>query len=127
MPHPGVHEELVDVLQTTELAVDQIIALAVARGPADDLHLMKIRAQLFLAFAQEERDFAEILRAARLRAFEDDILHLPAAQSPGALFAQHPADRVRDIAFAAAVRADDGRHTGIEAEDRGISERLEAV
>ena len=125
--HARVHEKLGDVLEAARLAVDQIVALPVPRGAPHDLDLMKIDAELLLAFAQEEGDFAQILRPPRLGALENDVLHPAPAEGLGALFAENPADRVGDIALAAAIGADDGRDAGFEAENRGISERLEAV
>ena len=47
-------------------------------------------------------------------AVEDHVLHLGAAQGPGALLAQHPADRIGDVALSAAVGADDGRDPAAE-------------
>jgi hypothetical protein len=65
-------------------------------------------------------------RLARVAAAEDDILHLVAAQALGALFPEHPGDGVGDVALAAAVGADDGRHASIEGELCTIGETLEA-
>ena len=43
-------------------------------------------------------------------AVEDDVFHLGAAQCARALFAQHPAYGIGNIALAAAVGADDRGH-----------------
>ena len=42
---------------------------------------------------------------ARVGAGEDDVGHFPTAQRLGRLLAEHPADRVEHVGFAAAVRA----------------------
>ena len=58
-------------------------------------------------------------RLAPIRAVEDDIGHLAAAQRLGRLLAQDPTDGVRDIGLAAPIGADDGRDA--RAENRATS------
>ncbi|MNE92766.1 hypothetical protein D3C80_1905300 [compost metagenome] len=53
---------------------------------------------------QSKRNLAIVHCFPRITAREDNILHLAAAQRLGALFTKHPADTVRNITFAAAVR-----------------------
>ncbi len=60
------------------------------------------------------------------RAVEDDVLHLVRAQVAGFLLAQHPADGVHYVAFAAAVRANHARNALPEVQDDLVSEGLEA-
>ena len=50
---------------------------------------------------------------------EDDVVHLGAAQRPGALGAEHPHDRIHDVRLARPVGADDDTHPGFELE-RGL-------
>jgi hypothetical protein len=114
---PVSMKSLLDVLQPAGLAVEVILALAVAMHAAHDLDLVKIAAELFLALGQQQRDLADLRRLAALGALEDDVLHLAAAQGLGALLAEHPADRVGDVALAAAVGPDDGGDAGFEAEE----------
>ena len=57
---------------------------------------------------------------------EDDVRHLAAAQRLGRLLAEHPADGVEDVRFAAAVRADHAGDALVEIQDRLRGERLEA-
>jgi hypothetical protein len=64
---------------------------------------------------------------ARVGALEDHVLHLAAAEGLGALFAEHPADGVGDVALAAAVGTDDRRHTGLETEGRVVGKTFETV
>ena len=54
---------------------------------------------------QRQRDRCHTDRLPIASAGEDDILHAAAAQTLGGLFAEHPADRVTQIRFAATVRA----------------------
>src|SRR6185503_17165023 len=65
-------------------------------------------------------------RAATRRALENHVLHLPAAQQPGRLLAQHPANGVGYIRLAAAVGTDDRCHPLAETERDSIGEGFEA-
>jgi hypothetical protein len=123
----GVHEKLVDVLQAAGLAVEVILALAVARHAAHDLDLVELAAELLLAVGEQQRDLGELRGLARVGALEDHVLHLAAAEGLGALFAEHPADGVGDVALAAAVGTDDRRHTGLETEGRVVGKTFETV
>ena len=60
-------------------------------------------------------------------AAEDDVLHFRAAQRPRGLFSEHPADRVRDIRFAGAVRTDDRGHAAEKLDLGAVGKRLEAL
>ena len=60
--------------------------------------------------AEPQSHFGGRRRLSRVAAAEDDVLHLVAAQALGALLAHHPGDGVGDVALAAAVGSDDGRH-----------------
>jgi hypothetical protein len=89
---------------------------------------MKLAAQLLLAFAQQQRDLAEILRRRRVSAPSKMTSCILPPRSALALCSP----RTQRIASAILLLpqpfgAHDGRDTGIEAEDGGISERLEAV
>ena len=62
----------------------------------------------------------------RFRAGKDDVLHFAAAQGLGRLLAEHPADAVEDVAFAAAVGPDDGGDSGVKFEGGAVRKRLES-
>src|SRR2546425_519717 len=62
---------------------------------------------------------------ARLAAREDHVLHRGPAQALDALLAQHPGDRVGDVALPAAVGADDARDPPLERELLLVAEALE--
>ena len=126
-PYPGVHEQLLDVLQAAGLAVEKVFAQAPPVHPAHDLDLVKLAAELLLAVGQEERRLAHLRRPAGIRALKDDILHLAAPQRLGALLAQHPADAVGDVRLPAAIGTHHRGHAGFEAEGRGVAEGFKAV
>ncbi len=62
---------------------------------------------------------------AGVAAAEDHVFHPVAAQALRALLAQHPRDRIGDIALAAPVRADDGGDPLVEGKLRPIRKGLE--
>ncbi len=123
----GIHEQLLNVLQAAGLTVEKILALAVAINTTHDLDLVKLAAQLFLAVGEEQRNFAELGGFAGVGAFENDVLHLAAAECLGGLFTQHPADGVGHVGFAAAVGPDDRGHARLKAEGAGVRKRLKTV
>src|ERR1035437_6992686 len=126
------HEKLLNVLEPARRAVEKIFAAAVAKNPARQRHFVIGNfdarcAQTFFADAAErERDFAHAHRLATVRAVEDHVRHFAAAQRLGRLLAEHPADGVGDVRFAATVRADDGRDAGLKIQRRLVREGLEA-
>jgi hypothetical protein len=76
--------------------------------------------------AQPQAHFRGRRRLARVAALEDDVLHLIAAQTLRALLAEHPRDRIDDVALAAAIGPDDGGDAGVEGKFGAIGEALEA-
>ncbi len=123
----GVHEQLLDVFEAAGLAVEEVFAAAVAIDAAHDLDLVEFAAELLFAVGEEEGNLAHLGGFTGIGALKDDVLHLAAAKGLGGLFAEHPADGVGDVGFAAAVGADDGGDAGLEAQGGGIGEGLEAV
>ena len=77
--------------------------------------------------AEPQPHFGGGRRLARVAAVEDDVFHPLAAQALGALLAHHPRDGVGDVALAAPVRADNGRHALVEGQLGAVGERFEAV
>ena len=58
---------------------------------------------------------------------EDDVLHVVASQGLRALFAQYPADGVRNVALAAAVRTYNAHDTGVKFQDHLVSEGFKSL
>ena len=115
----GIGQQLLDVEQPRGLAVDLVLAGALAEHPAGDRDLGVVDRQRVVAVVDRQRDLGAAERRTAGGAGEDDVFHLAAAQRLGALLAEHPGDGVDDIALAGTVGADDGGDAGFEAQGRG--------
>ena len=80
--------------RTHALLVDVVFALAGAVIPARDHQLVGVIMQGAVAVVQHERRLGKADGGALLRAAENDILHLLAAQRAGILLAHDPADGI---------------------------------
>ena len=122
----GVHEQLMDVAQAAQLAVHQVLALAVAVQAAGHHALGgAVRAGAVQA-GDLQVDFGHGQGLPRLAPREDHVFHRGAAEALDALLAQHPGDGVGDVALAAAVGAHDPGHATPERQFLSIAEGLEA-
>ena len=101
--HAGAHEQLLDVPQPAGGAVDEILAAAVPEDAAGEGHFFighfhPGRLQMLAIHpAQGQGNFRHGHGLATVGAVEDDIGHFPAAERLRGLFAQNPADGVRNI------------------------------
>ena len=118
------HEEVLHVLQSARLLVDEILARPVAIHAPRNRHLVVFRAEFLLAVGERNRDFGQAERLARIRAVEDDIHQFGTSERRRTLLAENPANRVRHVGLAASVRTDDGNQSGIEREARTICKTL---
>ena len=125
--HAHAVQKVDDVLHAAGLFVDEIFAFAAAIKAARHRHFREIQIEHTAGVVECERDFAERLRFARLRAAENDVLHVGTAQGLCRLFAEHPADGIRHVALAAAVRPDDTGHAVIEFYFGFVRKGLETV
>src|SRR5690606_19136312 len=123
---PRAEEELLDIPQAARLPVDEKLAFARAENAAGDGHLGVRQGQGFVAVVQNQRHLGETQGFPGGGAVEDEVRRPRRPECPVALLAQHPADRVDDVALAAAVRPNDGRDAGAEADLGLVRERLEA-
>ena len=123
----GVHQQLVDIAQARRLLVDIVFALARAVIPAGNHDLRRFDLECAVLIIQHERRLGKADGRPLLRAAENNVLHLGAAQRPGALLAHDPADGVGNIGFSAAVRADDRCDIAPELQHRFIWKGLEAL
>ena len=123
----GVGEQLLDVEQPAGVAVDLVLAAAVAEHDPRDGDLGVLDGQRAVGVVDGQGDLGAAQRRAAGGAGEDDVLHLAAAQRLGALLAHDPGERVHDVGLAGAVGADDAGDAGFEAQRRRRGEGLEAA
>ena len=123
----GVHEEVMDVAEAAEGAVEAVFGAAIAEDAAGDGDLVEVDFEGFLAIGHGEGDFGHAEGFAFFGAVEDDVRHFAAAEGFGGGFAEDPADGVDDVGFAAAVGADDAGDALVEFEGGFVREGLEAV
>ena len=80
-----------------------------------------------LGIDQRQRNLGHTGGLAVTRAGKDDVFHAGTAQRLGRLLAEHPGNGVGNIGLAAAIRADNRRHTvAMELEFSAIAKRLES-
>ena len=107
------------------LAVEQVLVLARAEQPPAELDLAVVDRQQPVLVVDDERHVGHAGGRACRRAGEDDVLRAARAQR-SALLAERPAQRVGEVALAAAVGPDDGADARPELDQRRLGERLEA-
>jgi hypothetical protein len=126
--HARAQEERRDVHQADRGLVDQVGAVAIAIEPTGDRDL-RIVAVLdrhrSVVVLEGERHFGEAVGTTHLRAVEDDVVHVLAAQMLGGLLAHGPAHRVDDVGLPAAIGADDAGHVVVEANHGSVHKGLE--
>jgi hypothetical protein len=105
--------------------VDGVLAVAAAEQRPADRHLGELDREDPRRVVDRKRDFRAAGAGLFRRAGEDDVLHLAAAQRLRALFTEDPRDRVYEVGFPGAVRADDDADAGSELEHGPLGERLE--
>ena len=121
---------MLDVLEAAGSFVEKILAGPVPENPARQRHFVvgdlhaRGAEMLGIDAADGQRHLRHAQRFARVGAVENDIGHFLAAQGPGRLFAQNPANGVGDIGFAATIRADNGRDTRLKVQRGFVRKRL---
>ena len=123
----GVAQQLLDIHQPATVAVDLVLAGAVAEHPPGDRHLGVLDRQRVVGVVDGDGHLGAAQRGPRRRAGEDDVLHLAAAQRLGALLAHHPGQGVDDVGLAGSVGTDDAGDARLEAQSRRRREGLEAL
>ena len=125
------HEQLLNVLQPARSLVDEILAVAIAKDPARQCHLVVSHLdaggdQVFVIHAADgQRHFRHAKSFATIGAGKNHIGHLAATQGLGRLFAQNPANGIGNIRFAAPVRTDNRGNTRLKIERSLVREGLE--
>ena len=95
LAHAGVQEQFRHILEPDRLAVDVVLTFPAAVIPAGHRHLRLLHGGKDMSrIVQNQRHLGKPHRGPLLRAAKDDVLHLGAPQSLGALLAHDPADGV---------------------------------
>ncbi len=122
---PGVAEQLLHIEEAAGLAVDRILAAAVAEQGARDRDLGVLDRERAVGVVDRQGHFCPAERPAGRRAGEDDVFHLAATEGFRPLLPHHPGQCVDDVGLARSIGADDAGHPGLEGERRRLCERLE--
>ena len=123
----GLHEEFVQVFQPDAALVQKVLVVAATIGAAGDDDFVEIDGQPAIAVVQRDAHLRHAHGGTLLAAGEDDVLCLAGADDAAGLFAQHPADRLRYVRLAGAVRPGDTGDAGTELQRSGRGEALKAV
>lgn len=123
----GVGEQFLDVQEAAGVAVDLVLAAAVAEHDPRDGDLGVLDGEGPVGVVDGQGHLGAAQRRAAGGAGEDDVLHLAAAQRLGALLAHDPAEGVHHVGLARAVRTDDACDARLEPERGRRGERLEAA
>ena len=127
-PDAGVQQQLIDILQPADLAVDAVLALAGAVIPAADDSFVGVQIQRVGAVVQRQAHLSKAHGPPAAGAAEDDVLHLARrAQLAGAGLTQHPPHRVRQIRLAGAVWPNDAGDALAKGDLDFIGKALEAL
>ena len=125
----GIGKEQLHVAGARFLAVDLIGGAGTpvdAPAHLELLELVEHRRHLAVGIFEHDFDLGDIARGTARIAGEDDIVHLAAAHAFGGGLAHHPAQRLDEIGFAAAIGADDAGQPRIDHKLGGIDEGFEA-
>ena len=96
--------------------IDGVFAVTAAKNAAGNAYFIKIKAEAMVAVVEKTSVTSATPKGLRLPLpGKNNIFHFAAAQIFGALLAQYPADRIRNVALAAAVGSNDCRNARTEA------------
>ena len=114
----GVVKQFDDVAHAAGSVVHQVLALAGTINSARHAYFGRTVLQRAVGIIESQTYIGVADGFFILGARKDHVLHARAAQLFRAHLAQDPAHRVRDIAFSAAVRADDAGKAGVKLQFR---------
>ena len=127
LTEPEIGQQLDEVEPPHRGSVDEVLALAAAMQPPRDRELRIVDGKRTVGVVEEELDLAEVGRAARAAAGEEDVVGLLGPQLGRAERAGGPADRVGDVRLARAVGTDDHADARLETDLDRIGEGLETT
>ena len=124
----GVGEQQLDVARAHVAAVDSVGRAVAALDPAGDLDFRAVvegERRVAVAVVEGQRDFGDVAGRSCRSPGEDNIVHLAAAQASGRGLAHHPAQRLDQVRFAAAVRPDDPGEARLDRQLRRVDKGFE--
>ena len=127
-PQASAQKHVLNIAPSNRLVVDVVAAVAIPREHALDRDLSELAplpAGAVVGVIEHQFHAGAACRLAGGGAVEDHILHRLATQFTGPRLAKHPAHRVHDVGFAAAVRAHHAHQLPWQQEIGGFSEGLE--
>ena len=113
----GVGQQLLDVAGPRAAPVDAVAAGAAARQAADhfDYRLIAVRRRRQpLMIVKRQRHLGKVTGRPGRCPGKDDVVQFRRPNLPGRAFAHNPAQRLDQIRFAAAVRADNSGQAGLD-------------
>ena len=121
---PGIPAELLHIAQATGRTVDRVLAAAVAEDGAADLDFAEGHGQHAIFVGDPENHGAAADGTPVDGPLKNHLLHSGAAHDRRPLLAQHPANRVADVGFSAAVGSHDRRNALVELDVRALGNDL---
>lgn len=80
-----------------------------------------------LGIVESERYLCKVCWLSRFSAVEDDVLHFLRPKHTGALFAQHPPDRIHHVRLPTAVRPNNGCDAFVKVYSNFIAKAFKAL
>ena len=119
-------QQVDQIAQADPALVQEVVVLARPIEPPAELQDLEVDREQAIGIVEDECDIRHPLRGPLLRTRPDDILRLSRAEC-ATLFAECPAQGVGEVAFAGAIRPDDGADARPELDVRPLGERLESL
>ena len=129
-PGRGIGEQHLHVAGAHFLAVDAIGAAGIAGDAAGDVQRVAVVhacGRKAVLVVDGQRDFGMGAGRAARGAGKDHVLHPLAAHGGGAVFAHDPAQRLKQVGLAAAIRPDDPGQPLVDDQIGRVHEAFEAV
>ena len=123
----AVAEQILDIAQAGDSAIDSNLRLAVAVNATNDLDLGRVEIEPAVAIVELDAHLGESARGAVSATGENDVLGPLGSQGATGSCANRPAQRVHHIRLAGAVGTDDGGYGLFELQGRSGGEGLVAM